>query len=214
MKRPISGLYLIVDPAACRGRDPVWLAERAIDGGASVIQWRDKGPKPGAQLGAARRIRALCRERGVLFIANDDPQLAVDLEADGVHLGQKDMPIGQARPIVGPDAIIGVSTNNVREALAAQHAGADYIAVGSIFTTSTKRDIRPANLDRLREIETAVHVPVVAIGGINASNIAGVVDAGARAAAVISAVCAADDPGAAALQLSEAFLIAPRFGRH
>ncbi len=212
MKRQVAGLYVIIDPAACRGRDPVWIAGRAIDGGASAIQWRDKAPDPGARLDAARRIRALCREHDVLFIANDDPQLAVGLDADGVHLGQKDMHIEDALPIVGPEKIVGVSTNDVREALAAQVAGADYVAVGSIFPTATKLDTRSADLERLRQVEAAVHVPVVAIGGINASNIATVVDAGAQAAAVISAVCAAADPAAAARELSAAFAAVRRPG--
>ena len=212
MKQQVSGLYAIIDPEACRGRDPVWVAGRAIEGGAAAIQWRDKRARRPEHMATARRVRELCRERGAIFIANDDPKLAVDLDADGVHLGQRDVPIDEARPIVGPDRIIGVSTNNVQEALAAQEAGADYVAVGSIFPTATKLDTRSANLERLRQVEIAVHVPVVAIGGINASNISAVVDAGAQAAAVISAVCGAEDPAAAARELSAAFGAVRRFG--
>jgi len=212
MKRQISGLYVIIDPAACRGRDPAWVAARAVEGGASAIQWRNKGRPRAEQLDDAPRVRDVCRAAGAIFIVNDDPDFALKLDADGVHLGQKDMSIDAARPIVGPDRIVGVSTNNVREALAAEAVGADYVAVGSIFPTATKQDTREANLERLRQVEIAVHVPVVAIGGINASNIASVVSTGAQAAAVISAVCTADDPAAAARELADAFRAVRRFG--
>jgi len=212
MLQNLRGLYVIFDPAVAPGGDEVQIARAALDGGARLIQLRDKTREKGLQLPVAEALQALCRERGALFIVNDHVDLALAADADGVHLGQKDMPIDEARPIVGPDRIIGVSTNNVQEALAAQEAGADYVAVGSIFPTATKLDTRSANLERLRQVEIAVHVPVVAIGGINASNISAVVDAGAQAAAVISAVCGAEDPAAAARELSAAFGAVRRFG--
>ena len=169
-----------------------------------MLQWRDKRRDKGEQLADARAIRALCRERSVTFIVNDHADVAVAVDADGVHLGQKDLPIEAVRPIVG-ERVIGVSTNNADEARAAEAAGADYIAVGSIFATRSKEVTRPASLDRLREVKAAVRVPVVAIGGIDASNIASVVDAGADAAAVISAVCGAGDVRASAAELVRAF---------
>lgn len=200
----ISGLYVIVDPDACRGRDAREVARLALEGGARVLQWRDKRRDKGDQLADARAIRALCRERGAMFIVNDHADLALVVDADGVHLGQKDLPIGAVRPIVGA-RVVGVSTNDADEARAAEAAGADYIAVGSIFATRSKEVTRPASLDRLREVKAAVRVPVVAIGGIDASNIASIAAAGADAAAVISAVCGADDVRAAAAELVRAF---------
>ena len=202
----IHGLYVIIDPDACGGRSPVDVTRAALEGGGSMIQWRDKRRDKGDQLADARAIRALCREHGALFIANDHIDLAIAVEADGVHLGQHDLPIDAVRPIVGDAMIIGVSTNNADEARAAEAAGADYVAVGAIFATSSKDVTRPASLERLREVKDAVRVPVVAIGGINANNIASVIDAGADAAAVISAVCGADDPRRAARELADAFL--------
>ena len=200
----IRGLYVIIDPDACGGRDAREVARLALEGGARVLQWRDKRRDKGEQLADARAIRALCRERSVTFIVNDHADVAVAVDADGVHLGQNDLPIEAVRPIVG-ERVIGVSTNNADEARAAEAAGADYIAVGSIFATRSKEVTRPASLDRLREVKAAVRVPVVAIGGIDASNIASVVDAGADAAAVISAVCGAGDVRASAAELVRAF---------
>ena len=197
----IRGLYVIIDPDACGGRDAREVARLALEGGARVLQWRDKRRDKGEQLADARAIRVLCRERGAMFIVNDHADLALAVDADGVHLGQNDLPIEAVRPIVG-ERVIGVSTNNADEARAAEAAGADYVAVGSIFATRSKEVTRPASLDRLREVKAAVRVPVVAIGGIDASNIASVVAAGADAAAVISAVCGADDVRAAAADLA------------
>jgi thiamine-phosphate pyrophosphorylase len=197
----IAGVYVIADPDACGGRPVTDIARAALEGGASMIQWRDKRRDKGDQLADARTIGELCRARGAPFIVNDHADLALAAHADGVHLGQHDLPIADVRPIVGQAMIIGVSTNNVDEARAAEAGGADYIAVGAIFPTASKDVTRPASIERLRKIAGAVSVPVVAIGGINASNIASVVEAGASAAAVISAVCAAANPRAATEEL-------------
>jgi thiamine-phosphate diphosphorylase len=203
--RAIRGLYVIVGPDACHGRDPVTIARLALDGGAAAVQWRDKRRDKGDQIDDARAIAALCDEAGAIFVVNDHIDLAIVCGAHGVHLGQHDLPIAAARPIAGPAMIIGASTNNAQEAAAAEAAGADYVAVGAIFTTASKGDTRPADLDCIRSVKAAVGVPVVAIGGINSSNIGDVVAAGADAAAVISAVCAADDPRGAARELASAF---------
>ena len=205
MRRIISGLYVIVDPGACHRRAPLDVARAALEGGAKIIQWRDKRRPPHEQLADARAIVELCREHGAISIINDDPDLAQASGADGVHLGQDDAAIETVRPIVGDAMLIGVSTNNADEARRAEAASADYVAIGAIFPTTSKEVTRAANLDRLRDVKSAVHAPVVAIGGINASNIASVVAAGADAAAVISAVCAADNPRAAAAELAAAF---------
>lgn len=214
----IRGLYVIIDPDACRGRDPVGVAELALEGGASVIQWRDKRRDKrrdkGERLDEARAIAALCRARHACFIFNDHADLAIAAGADGVHVGQKDLPVALVRAIVDgaqPSAaarmIIGASTNTIDEAQRDEAAGADYVAVGAIFPTASKDGTRPASLERVREVKAAVRVPVVAIGGIDASNIRDVVAAGADAAAVIRAVCAADEPRAAAHELASCFKV-------
>jgi thiamine-phosphate pyrophosphorylase len=205
MDRPIRGLYVVIDPAACRGRDPVEIARQAIEGGASVIQWRDKLRDKGDQLRDVRAIAEISRSAGILFIINDHVDLALAVLAAGVHVGPHDLPVEHVRSIAGQAMIVGTSTNNAEEALRAQDDGADYVAVGAIFATASKDDTRPASLDRIREVKAAVTIPVVAIGGINASNIASVVEAGADAAAVISAVCASDDPREAARELAAPF---------
>jgi len=195
--RAIRGLYVIIDPDACRGRAPAEVARAAIAGGATIVQWRDKRRPPDAQMDDARAVQAACRDGAALFIVNDDPRMAAELGADGVHVGQDDMAPGDARTVIG-DAIIGVSTNDVAEARRAEAAGADYVAVGAIYPTRTKDVTRPASIERLREVRAAVRVPVVAIGGIDATNVRDVVGAGADAVAVISAVCGADEPRSAA----------------
>jgi thiamine-phosphate pyrophosphorylase len=204
-RSPVRGLYVIVDPQACRGRAAVDVARMALEGGARVIQWRDKLRDKGDQLVDARAIVALGRGSGAICIINDHADLALATGAHGVHLGQHDLPVDAVRAIVGAEMIIGASTNSAAEARAAAAAGADYVAVGAIFFTETKDNTRPADVARIREVKAAVRVPLVAIGGINALNIASVIEAGAGAAAVITAVCAADDPRAAARELSSAF---------
>ena len=201
----IRGLYVIIDPQQTRGRDPVQVARHALRGGARILQWRDKTRDKGEQLPQARSIGELCREHNALFIINDHVDLALACAADGTHLGQKDLPISAVRPWAPPDFLLGVSTNNAKEARQAEEDGADYVAVGSIFPTGSKETTRPANLERLREIKQAVGIPVVAIGGINEENIAEVLQAGADAVAVISAVCAAENVEEAARRLAARF---------
>lgn len=203
----IRGLYVIIDPDACRGRDAVDVARLALEGGASMLQWRDKRREKGDQLSQAAAIRDLCAQHSAIFIVNDHIDLALAIGADGAHLGQHDLPVEVARRIVPEDFVLGVSTNNADEARAAEANGASYVAVGAIFPTASKEPerTRVASPERLREVKSAVRVPVVAIGGINASNIAQVIEVGADAAAVIGAVCGADDPQSAAAELVQAF---------
>jgi thiamine-phosphate diphosphorylase len=203
--RRIAGLYVIVDPDACREQRPAEVARASLEGGAKILQWRDKHRDKGDQLSDALAIAEMCREHGAIFIVNDHADLALAVGADGVHLGQHDLPISAVRPYLGESLIIGVSTNNADEAREAEAASADYIAVGAIFPTASKAVTRPASLERIREIRAAVRVPIVAIGGIDASNLPSVLDAGADAAAVISAVCGAADPRAAAAELAGVF---------
>ncbi|MCH7718776.1 MAG: thiamine phosphate synthase [Chloroflexi bacterium] len=201
----IHGLYVIIDPDACAGRDPVDVARLALEGGASMVQWRDKRRDKGEQLPQAQAIRELCAQHGALFIVNDHVDLALVVNAGGVHLGQRDLPLAAARSLVPAEFIVGVSTNNAEEARRAQAGGASYVAVGSIFATGSKEVTRQADPERLREVKAAIDRPVVAIGGIDASNVDLVLAAGADAVAVISAVCAANDVRAAARELAGRF---------
>lgn len=199
----VKGLYLILDPTATRGRPALEVLEEALTGGASVIQYRDKIHEKGVQLKTLAAARELCTHHGALLLINDDPDLAVACRADGVHLGQRDLPVAAARAILPHDAIIGVSAALLEEAVRADADGADYVAVGSIYATISKADTRPAGLATLRQVRAQVQRPLVAIGGINEENLEPVLAAGANAIAVISAVCGAGSPRAAARRLSE-----------
>jgi thiamine-phosphate diphosphorylase len=199
----VRGLYVIIDPEASRGRDALEVARLALEGGASMLQWRDKRRDKGEQLPDVRAVRELCSRHGALLIVNDHADLAVAAGADGVHLGQKDLPPEAVRGMLPAGSVIGVSTNNVDEARRAQEHGASYVAVGSVFPTASKEVTRPASPERLAEVKAAVRLPVVAIGGIHEGNIDRVLEAGADAVAVISAVCGADDPREAARRLAE-----------
>jgi len=203
----IRGLYVLIDPDACGERDPLDVARLALAGGATMLQWRDKRREKGDQLPDALALRDLCREHGALLIVNDHVDLALAAGADGVHLGQHDLPVAAARAIAPAGFLIGVSTNNVEEAREAEAAGAGYVAVGAIFPTSSKEPgrTRAASPERLREVRAAVALPLVAIGGIDAANVDQVIEAGADAVAVIRAVCAAEDPQAAARAIASRF---------
>ncbi|MCH7484280.1 MAG: thiamine phosphate synthase [Chloroflexi bacterium] len=205
MAHTLRGLYMIIDPAVAGERDVLHVAREAIAGGAAIVQWRDKTREKGLQLADVRTLADICREAGLPLIVNDHVDLALAAEADGVHVGQRDLPVAVARRLVPDGWIVGASTNDADEARAAEADGADYVSVGNLFGTTSKDDTRPATLDTLAEVKAAVRVPVCAIGGIDEANIAGVVAAGADMAAVISAVTAADDPRAAAQRLAAAF---------
>lgn len=190
----VSGIYAITDERLAPGRTHVDIARAAVQGGAAVIQLRDKyaPDKHLAQVG--REIRRLTSAAGVLFIVNDRPEAALACDADGVHIGQDDLPACEIRQLI-PGKILGVSVATAEQAVRARADGADYLAVGPIFPTSTKEDAGPAvGTDRIRVVRAASgRLPVVAIGGINEGNIADVARAGADAAAVISAVVCAED---------------------
>ena len=198
----ISGLYVILDPSFLEGISEVEAAEAMIRGGAQVIQWRDKTRDKGEQLPIVREVNRICAEAGVTSIVNDHVDLALASGADGVHLGQKDLPLVEARALMPEGAVIGVSTATVEEARTAEADGAYYIAVGAIYPTTSKAVTRPAGLVTLESVSGAVSMPVVAIGGINADNVGPVVEAGADSVCVISAVLSATDIEAAARDLS------------
>ena len=204
----VRGLYVIVDAQAAGGRDLVELTQAVLRGGASVIQLRDKLHDKGDVLPVARRIRDLCDMHDAIFIMNDHADLAVACDAHGLHLGQHDLPVAEARAILKPYQLIGTSNALPEEALESEKQGADYLAVGAMFPTDTKERTRPAGLSTLSEVKARAGVPVVAIGGINLDNISQVVRAGADAACVISAVVGAPDPEAAARRLITAMTMA------
>jgi len=191
-------LYLLIGPdcGAASVRDT---ARQAIAGGAEVIQLRDRMASDAELLAMAAELRELTDETGRMFIVNDRADIAAVVGADGLHLGQHDLPIADARRLLRPGAIIGKSTHSLVQARAAVNEGADYIAVGPIFPTTTKYDAEePIGLDLVERLAEKVTIPIVAIGGINAENVSQVVAAGAQRVAVCSAICCADDPKAAA----------------
>lgn len=206
LRERIRGVYVILDPSATGGRDPLQVAEAALRGGARVLQWRDKRGEKGDQLATARRLADLCRRYEALFLVNDHVDLALAAEAHGVHLGQHDLPPAEARRCLPPDRLVGRSNATLEEALDSEALGADYVAVGAIYPTASKEPerTRHAGLETLRRVKEAVGVPVVAIGGITPENAAEAVRAGADALAVIRAVCAAPDPAEAVRALADA----------
>jgi len=215
VERPpgVSGLYVIVDPQFCKGRHAVLVAEQALRGGASVIQWRDKRRDKGDQLAEVEALRQLCERYVALLIVNDHVDLAIAANAGGVHIGQHDLPVGAVRKMAPPGFVVGCSTNNPDEARQAQSDGADYVAVGRVFASITKPDTRDASPETLGAVKSAVSIPVVAIGGITVDNVDQVIAAGADSAAVITAVCDADDIEEAALVISKRFEIAAERAR-
>jgi thiamine-phosphate pyrophosphorylase len=198
----LKGLYLVLDTMALKGRDEVGVAAAAIRGGAEVIQLRDKQRSKGELLTVARKLADLCAEKSVLFIVNDHVDIALAVNADGLHLGQDDLPPAEARRILPINMLIGCSTESVGQAVRVQADGADYVAVGSIYPTASKEKYKLVGLGTLRRTRPKVSVPLIAIGGINQTNVQEVLDAGADGVAVISAVLGADDVEKAARRLA------------
>ncbi|WP_430506546.1 thiamine phosphate synthase [Haloparvum sp. PAK95] len=198
--------YLVTQQSISAGRDTEDVVEAALDGGVDAVQLREKDLDARTRYHMGKRLRELTTEADAALIVNDRIDLAAAVDADGVHLGQSDLPVEVAREQLGDDAIVGCSTSTVREAEIAEAAGADYLGVGAVYGTSSK-DVDAAKdgigTDRIRAIAEAVDVPVIGIGGIDPSNAAPVVEAGATGVAVISAITAAEDPEAAAAKLSE-----------
>ena len=186
-------LYAVTDRAWLGGRTLAEQVSDAIDGGATIVQLREKSMPRDELVAEAREIRALCHSRGIPFIINDDAELARLVSADGVHVGLDDLDIAAAREIIGEKGIIGASAHSVEEALAAERAGADYLGVGAVFGSSTKTNARPLALETLRDITAAVSIPVVAIGGVTRSNLPRLADSGIAGAALVSAIFAAAD---------------------
>ena len=200
-------LYVVTDSDLSKGRTDAEVAKLAYEGGADAVQLRMKHSDGREMLEQALEIRKVADEYCRFFFVNDRVDIAMASGADGVHLGQSDIPLEVARDLMGETAIIGISVDNVEQAVAAAEGGADYIGIGAIFNTSTKPDAKQGvGLGAIYEIRQAVDIPIVAIGGINRGNIQDVVRAGADAAAVVSAVVAQDDIKSAAHELRDLIL--------
>jgi thiamine-phosphate pyrophosphorylase len=192
-----SPLYAILDRSVAGGHDLPGLLDAILRGGGRVIQLREKSMPLAELLPVAERLAGRCRAAGALFIVNDRADLALAAGADGLHVGQDDLPARRARALLRPGMILGVSTHDPEQARRAVADGADYVAVGSIFPTTTKAGFQLVGPELIRRVRPEVPVPLVGIGGITADNARAVLAAGADAVAVISALCAAPDPEAA-----------------
>jgi thiamine-phosphate pyrophosphorylase len=197
----IAGLYAVLDSQYLAGRSYRDLAAGMIAGGAKTIQLRDKLLPKSELLTVARELQALCREKAVLFIVNDYLDIALAAGADGVHLGQGDLPVAVARRLLAIDRIVGCSVKTPEQAKKAEADGADYISVGAMYPTESKDDTWVVGLAMLRKINTEIEVPLVAIGGINKDNAIEVMAAGADAVAVIGAILRQADVAAATRQM-------------
>jgi thiamine-phosphate pyrophosphorylase len=198
-----SPLYVILDRSVAGSRSLDDLLDLVLAGGGRLVQLREKTMPAVEMLPVARRLARRCREAGALFIVNDRADIAVAADAHGLHVGQDDMPAREARALLRPGMVLGVSTHDEDQAGAAVTAGADYVAVGSIFPTTSRVDFQLVGTDLIRRVRSAVPVPLVAIGGITADNAAEVIRAGADGVAVISAICANRSPEAATRTLLE-----------
>lgn len=196
MDTPV-GLYLIADRQACGGRPLLDVVRAATASGVRWVQYREKSLTRRDRYQEALRLRLLTRDVGAALIVNDELDLAVAVEADGLHLGQEDLPLPVARRWLGAGRLIGVSTHTIEEARRASAEGADYIAVGPIFATRTKATRTPVGCDAIRRARAVTGIPLVAIGGITPDNIGETIRAGAAGAAVLSALCGAIDVSAA-----------------
>ncbi len=199
----ISGLYLVTDRDLCLGRPLEKVVEQCVKGGVSIVQLREKDLPTRDFIDEAFRIKEILAAHNVPLIINDRVDVAMAVRADGVHVGQEDMPYEMARKLLGPDAIIGVSVENEEQVHRAEQYDADYLGVSPIFETPTKTDTKGSwNLSGMAWVRKNSHHNLVAIGGLNEANIAEVVRAGADCIAVVSALCSATNPEAAAKKLS------------
>ena len=201
----VRGLYVIIDPEVTGGREPLEIAQAAVRGGAKMLQLRDKLRDKGEILPLARDLQALCAANDALLIVNDHVDLAAAVGSGGVHVGQTDLPVAQARQVLAPQQVLGRSNREIDLLIESQEMGADHVAFGAIYQTTTKPGGRgPQGPERLKEARAVTKVPLVAIGGITADNVAPVIEYGADAVCVTAAVGLAPEPEAAAAKLVEA----------
>ncbi|RQH00754.1 thiamine phosphate synthase [Natrarchaeobius oligotrophus] len=207
MNFPNWRTYLVTQASVSAGRSTPEIVRGAIDGGVDAVQLREKGTDARSRYELGLEVRELTAEAGVDLIVNDRVDVAKAIDADGVHVGQSDLPVAVARDLLGPEAIVGCSTSTVEEAERAEADGADYLGIGAIYGTSSKdvaADKDGVGPERVAEIADAVSIPIVGIGGVTADNAGPVAQAGATGVAVISAITAADDPTAATEALATA----------
>lgn len=197
-------LYAVTDRHWLNNRTLTDVVRESLEGGVTMLQLREKTLAEPAFLAEAKVLQALCREYHVPFIVNDNVDIALAMDADGVHVGQSDMEALDVRAKLGPGKIVGVSAQTVEQALLAEKHGADYLGVGAVFPTGSKDDADDVSYDTLKAICQAVSIPVVAIGGINRDNVARLADSGICGVAVISAIYGAPDIRAAAQELKAA----------
>lgn len=203
MNKDALSLYGITDRYWLNGRPLIHDVQLALEGGVTMIQLREKNLDEESFYREAIEIKELCKKFHVPFIINDNVELAKKVDADGIHVGQNDMAAQDVRAIIGPDKILGVSTQTVEEALLAQKMGADYLGVGAVFPTGSKDDCWVLSHDLCREICSAVTIPVVAIGGINLENISKLSGLGFSGISLISAIFGQNDIKSAAMKLKE-----------
>lgn len=194
-------LYLVTDRDLMSTETLEQAVEDACKGGVTLVQLREKHASRLEFVDLAYRVKRICDKYDVPLIINDEPEIAVEVGAAGVHVGQEDLEASRVREIVGPDVIVGVSAATVAEAQAAQRAGADYLGVGGIASTATKPEAGVLTVEELREIVESVDIPVVAIGGVNARTIPGLLGMGLAGYSIVSAIIAADDIEAASREL-------------
>jgi len=205
-------LYLVTDPDLTGGRDLAEIVAAAVDGGVTLVQLRDKHADTGPLIAQAQALLRVLRPRGVPLIVNDRVDVALAVGAEGVHVGQTDMPAETARRLLGPDAVIGVSASTEAEVAAVDPAVADYAGLGAAYATPTKPESDALDPATFRALRGRLPLPVVAIGGLTAGNLARPMADGCDGVAVVSAICAAPDPRAAAAHLKQAVLAAKRKG--
>ena len=186
-------LYAVTDRHWLDGRRLVDVVRESLDGGVTMVQLREKTLDEANFFAEAKELQALCRERGVPFLVNDNVEIAREMDADGVHVGQSDMEAQDVRALLGPDKILGVSAHTVEQAVLAEKHGADYLGVGAVFPTGSKDDADDVSYETLKAICAAVSIPVVAIGGLNKSNILELSGTGVDGVALVSAIFSAED---------------------
>lgn len=195
-------LYAVTDRAWLKENESLFsVCKKVLENGATFLQIREKDLDEASFEQEASELKQLCAAYHIPFVVNDSVEIALEIDADGVHVGQSDIKGRDIRSMIGKDKILGISAGTVEEAAAAEIAGADYIGVGAVFSTSTKKNARNLTIEKLKEIKDAVSIPVVAIGGIGASNMMELKDSGVDGVAVVSAIFAAEDPGKATAQL-------------
>jgi thiamine-phosphate pyrophosphorylase len=200
-------LYLVISEDCCMGRSPFEIAEKAIVGGVDIVQMREKKKSLQELIKTGKRLAAICKKKGAMFIVNDDPMLTQRIDADGVHLGQEDIghfPLMTVRDIIGPRKLIGVSTHSLKQVDKAMNEDIDYVAFGPIFPTKTKD--YSIGADDIKEVMKLARKPVFFIGGIDLSNVDTILDEGGRNIAMIRSVTEAGNIKARAMEFKKKLL--------